>query len=88
MAMAQAKTQTLSLGEHWNAFIESHVGRGRYASASELVRDGLRLLEEKEADSKLEALRAALIEGEESGDGGLLDMEAIRQEAKNAVGLS
>ena len=84
--MAQAKTQTLSLGEHWNNFIESHVSQGRYASASELVRDGLRLLEEKEADSKLEALRAALIEGEESGDAGLLDMEAIRQEAKNAVG--
>ncbi len=65
--MTQAKTQTLSLGGYWNNFIESHVGQGRYASASELVRDGLRLLEEKEADSKLEALRAALIEGEESG---------------------
>ena len=53
--MAQAKTQTLSLGEHWNNFIEAHVSQGRYASASELVREGLRLLEEKEANSKLEA---------------------------------
>jgi len=52
------------------------------------VRDGLRLLEEKEANSKLEALRAALIEGEESGDAGELDMNAIRQEAKKAAGLS
>ena len=85
--MAQVKTQTLSLGEHWNGFIESHIVQGRYASASELVRDGLRLLEEKEADSKLEILRAALIEGEESGDAGPLDMEAIRQEAKKEVGL-
>ena len=80
--MAQVKTQTLSLGEHWNHFIETHVARGRYASASELVREGLRLLEEKEANSNLEALRQALIEGEESGDSGLLDMDAIRREAK------
>jgi len=82
-----AKTQTLSLGEHWNIFIESHLMQGRYASASELVRDGLRLLEEKEADSKLEILRGALIEGEESSDLGLLNMEAIRQEAKQEIGL-
>lgn len=85
--MTQAKTQTLSLGGYWNNFIESHVGQGRYASASELVRDSLRLLEEKEADSKLEALRAALVEGEESGDAGLLDMQAIRQEARKEAGL-
>ncbi len=85
--MAQAKTQTLSLGEHWNYFIESKLRQGRYASASEMVRDGLRLLEEREANSKLKALRAALLEGEESGDVGVMDMEAIRQEAKQEEGL-
>jgi len=85
--MAQAKTQTLSLGRHWNRFIESKLSQGRYASASEMVRDGLRLIEEREANSKLEALRAALIEGEESGDAGLLDMESIKKEAKNEEGL-
>ncbi|ODS22487.1 addiction module antitoxin [Candidatus Endobugula sertula] len=85
--MAQAKTQTLSLGEHWNGFIDTQVSQGRYASASELVREGLRLLEEKQADSQLEALRKALIEGEESGDAGILDMEAIHQEAKRKEGL-
>ena len=85
--MAQAKTQTLSLGEHWNSFIEKKLNQGRYASASEMVRDGLRLIEEREANSKLEALRAALIEGEESGDSGELDMEEIRIEAKKEAGL-
>lgn len=85
--MAQAKTQTLSLGEHWNHFIESKLKQGRYASASEMVRDGLRLIEEREANSKLEALRSALIEGEESGDAGLLNIEEIRQEAKKEEGL-
>ncbi len=86
--MPQAKTQTLSLGEHWNSFIESTLHQGRYASASEMVRAGLRLLEEEEANSKLEALRSALIAGEESGDDGLLDMEKIRQEVKKEAGLS
>ena len=85
--MAQAKTQTLSLGEHWNSFIEKNLSQGRYASASEMVRDGLRLIEEREANSKLKALRAALIDGEESGDAGELDLEKIRIEAKKEAGL-
>jgi antitoxin ParD1/3/4 len=85
--MAQAKTQTLSLGEHFNHFIEIKLNQGRYASASEMVRDGLRLLEEKEANSALELLREALAAGEESGDAGLLDMEQIRSDAKKEAGL-
>ncbi len=82
-----AKTQTLSLGDRWNSFIESTLKEGRYASASEIVRDALRLLEEKEANSSLETLRSALIEGEKSGDYGVLDMETIRREAKQEAGL-
>lgn len=80
--MAQSKTQTLSLGDYWNDFIEQKVKSKRYASASELVRESLRLLEEKEADSKLEVLRSALIAGEESGNAGRLNMDEIRRSAK------
>lgn len=80
-----AKTQTLSLGDRWNQFIATQVEEGRYSSASEVVRDALRLLEEKEANSKLQALRAALIEGEQSGDAGVLDMDAIRAEARKDI---
>ena len=86
--MAQAKTQTLSLGEHWNHFIDEKVNTGRYASASELVRDSLRLLEEREANSQLEALRKALIKGEESGPAEALDMTEIIAEAKQKAGLT
>ena len=81
-----AKTLTISLGDHWNQFISSQLTDGRYASSSEVVRDALRLLEEKEANSKLESLRSALIEGENSGDGGKLDIALLKEQAKQAVG--
>ncbi len=60
-----SKNTSFSVGEHFHGFIEAQVGQGRYSSASDVVRAGLRLLEEQEL--RLGALRAALVEGEESG---------------------
>ena len=60
-----AKNTSISLGDHFREFVESQVASGRFGSASEVVRAGLRLLQEH--DMKLHALREALIEGEESG---------------------
>jgi antitoxin ParD1/3/4 len=54
-------TTSLSLGEHWEAFIKNEIASGRYGSASELVRDALRVLEERKI--KLDALREHLAEG-------------------------
>jgi antitoxin ParD1/3/4 len=82
-----ARTQTVTLGEHWNAFVARLVDSGRYASVSEVLRDSLRLLEEQEAGSRLEALRQALIEGEKSGSAGPLDMDAIKRRARREAGL-
>ncbi len=48
----------VSLGERWEKFVEITVREGRYGSASEVVREGLRLVEEREA--KLSALRERL----------------------------
>jgi antitoxin ParD1/3/4 len=60
-----SKNTSFSVGEHFSGFIEAQVSEGRYSSASDVVRAGLRLLEEQE--TRLAALRAALVEGEESG---------------------
>ena len=48
----------VSIGERWQAFVDDIVKQGRYGSASEVVREGLRLVEERE--EKLKALRETI----------------------------
>lgn len=79
-ASAVSKNTSFALGEHFSAFIEQQIADGRYGNASEVVRAGLRLLEEREA--KLKALREALIEGEQSGPAQRLDLKSFLDEAK------
>jgi len=59
------KNTSVTLGEHFEAFIVEQSKGGRFSSASEVVRAGLRLLEERAR--KLAALRQALKQGEDSG---------------------
>lgn len=59
------KNTSVTLGAHYEKFISQQVAKGRFSSASEAIRAGLRLLEEREA--RLSLLRRALVEGEESG---------------------
>jgi len=56
-------TTSLSLGEHWEVYIKNEITSGRYGSASEVVRDALRAMEERK--SKLDALRSHLAQGAE-----------------------
>jgi antitoxin ParD1/3/4 len=65
----------VSIGDRWEKYVEQTVKAGRYGSASELVREGLRLVEERE--TKLDALRAALIDGENSGPSTTFDFDGF-----------
>ena len=60
-----AKNTSISLGAHFDEFIAQQLKTGRYGSASEVVRTGLRLLEESEA--RRQRLRLLLADGEQSG---------------------
>ncbi len=58
------KNTSISLGNHFDQFISSQVSTGRYKNVSEVVRAGLRLLEDEE--SKIVALKEAINKGLES----------------------
>ena len=59
------KNTSISLGNHFDQFIQNSISEGRFKNASEIIRAGLRLLEEEE--SKVIALKSAIQEGIESG---------------------
>jgi antitoxin ParD1/3/4 len=59
------RNTSISLGDHFENFIDSSVSTGRFKNASEVIRAGLRLLEDEE--NKVIALRNAIEEGWESG---------------------
>lgn len=69
------RNTSVFLGDHFVGFIDERIASGRYSSASDVVRAGLRLLEEHEA--RLEALREALDEGERSGPASPFDFETF-----------
>jgi antitoxin ParD1/3/4 len=81
-----AKNTSISLGDHFEGFISRQVESGRYGSASEVVRASLRLLEEHE--QRIGTVRQALIDGENSGDAGELDMKDIKRKARRRVKAS
>ena len=59
------RNTSISIGDYFDNFIQNRISAGRFKNASEVVRAGLRLLEEEE--NKILALRASLQEGIDSG---------------------
>jgi antitoxin ParD1/3/4 len=62
-------TRNINLTPQLDEFVHNRINQGLYANASEVMRAGLRALEkvEKEDEAKLDALRAAVVAGEQSG---------------------
>lgn len=72
-----SRSTSVALGQHFTSFINSQVETGRYGSASEVIRSGLRLLEEHE--TRVRALQNALNAGLESGEPQPFDSESFLQ---------
>lgn len=75
-----SRNTSVTLGDHFANFVDSQVRGGRYGSASDVVRAGLRLLEEHE--TRVRSLQEALIAGEKSGQSKPLDREGFLQKMK------
>ena len=75
-----ARTATVTLGHHFDDFVKTSIAGGRYNNVSEVVRAGLRRLEEEEA--RINAFCAAVDEGDSSPDVLDFDEEAFIQELK------
>lgn len=75
-------TMNVSLPDQMKTWVEDNVQSGRYANASDYVRDLIR-----QDHLKLEKLREALIEGEQSGPSTALDLEAFISDKKRSLTL-
>jgi antitoxin ParD1/3/4 len=76
-----------TLGEHYEKFVRELVESGRYNSASEVLRDGLRLLEDAEVLRKVrtEELKKLIQEGLDSGESEPWDVEEIKAEGRRRL---
>jgi len=74
------RNTSVALGQHFSEFIDKQIQTGRYNSASDVMRAGLRLLEEHE--SRVKALQDALIEGEMSGQPQSFDFDAFKKKKR------
>ncbi|OEY24267.1 antitoxin [Corynebacterium sp. BCW_4722] len=75
-----ARNTSVTLGDHFDRFVAAQLATDRYASASEVLRAGLRLLEERE--EQLELLRGALRQGLDSGMAEPFDMDQYMADIK------
>jgi antitoxin ParD1/3/4 len=77
-------TVNINLSSTFEDYIRHQLDTGTYNNASEVVREALRLKMQQDEiyKTKLEALRSAIIQGEQSGDAEPFDMDAVIREAK------
>lgn len=78
-----ARNTSVILGEHFDDFIKSEIDSGRYKSASEIIRSGLRLLEDEK--HKIHLINEALIVGEMSGETIEFDNEKFKRKMRRKL---
>lgn len=80
----------VSLSPTFKAYIQKQLDEGTYNNASEVIREALRLKMQQDEIYciRLEALRTAIIQGEESGEAVPFNMQDIIREAKKDAGMS
>jgi antitoxin ParD1/3/4 len=78
------KHTSITLGDHFQQFVDTRVQTGRFGSVSEVVRAALRLMEREEAEdlAKMEALRSAIDVGIDSGRAKDSSMESVLRKAR------
>ena len=80
-----ARTMTVDVGDELREFIDSLVKAGDYRTQSEVMRDALRLLREKQAESRLQELRDLLAEGISSGEAKPWNKDAFLKNVRASV---
>ena len=81
---AQMKNTSIALGEHFDKYIAEQLASGRYRTASELIRESLRMHQEREL--KIAAMRAAIEEGVTSGIDEDFSFEGLNRELDAELG--
>lgn len=81
-----SRNTSVILGNHFDEFIKSEIESGRYSSASELIRSGLRILEEERI--KIEAINNALVVGDESGKPRKFDNEKFKLKMRKKLNIN
>ena len=80
------RNTSVILGEHFDEFIKSEIDSGRYNSVSEIIRSGLRMLEDE--SKKIKLINEALAVGEESGKARVFDNENFKRKMKKKIGVN
>ena len=80
-----ARTVTVDLGDELREFIETLIEAGDYRTQSEVIRESLRLLREKQAESRLQTLRDLLAEGLSSGEPQAWEKDAFLRNVKKGT---
>lgn len=78
-----SRNTSVILGEHFDKFIKSELKSGRYGSTSEIIRSGLRLLENEK--KKIIAINEALVIGENSGKAKPFNNEKFKLRMRNKL---